>query len=68
MKKALHCLALLGAVTLAAWPTTTEATDCLYAFEYCTQSFCPPNDEVCLLACECEYYYCTGLQAPTYCR
>lgn len=67
MKKALRCLVLIGAVALTAWPATTEATNCGYGYQYCTQYYCAPDDQQCLTGCECGYLNCIGAELPSWC-
>lgn len=67
MKKALRCLALLGAVAVTAWPATTEAANCHYSYQYCLNYWCAPEDEQCQLGCECSYLTCIGAELPYWC-
>lgn len=67
MKKALRCLVLIGAVALTAWPAPTEATNCAYGYQWCSQVYCAPDDQQCQTGCECSFLNCIGAEQPSYC-
>jgi hypothetical protein len=64
---AVGILALLTMAALLSTPAETEATNCMYSYQYCTQYYCAPDDQQCLTYCECSYLACIGLELPSWC-
>jgi hypothetical protein len=64
---AVGVLVLLTMALLLSTPAPTEATNCLYGYQYCSQYYCAPDDEQCQLGCECSYLACIGAEQPSRC-
>jgi hypothetical protein len=60
-------VALLTMAALLSMPAQTEAGNCWYGYQYCSQNFCSPDDQQCQTGCECSYMSCLGMELPSYC-